>query len=226
MSKQTGTDVFVGDGTVADPSVKIGRRDTGFYITRPGTYDENAPARVRTVVAGVEQATVETLGAAPVDGAASTATVTLNPNVSGGDYVTVDGVTYTFVAALSVGPTVPYEVEIGLTANATLESLILAINGTADPTHTAPEAHPTVTAGARDTNLTTLTTVSLGAAGDDLVISKSGSNLSFTAFTGGIDGTPGTAGTIFSDGTDLFICLADGGITDSGVWKKITTGAL
>lgn len=227
MSKQSGTEVQVPDGSAASPSLAIGRFDTGLFITRDNTNAASPPARVRTVVAGVEQGTVDTAGAAPVDGVAATAVVTLNPNVAAGQSLTVGDQTYTFVAVLSAGPAVPYEVLAAGNKNASLDSLIKAINGTAAPSeHSATIANTKASAGARAGDDTTLTARLKGTAGNSIVLSNVGAGLANTAFASGVNGTVAKGGTIVTDGTNLFICLADAAITDSGKWKKITIGVL
>jgi len=228
MSKQSGDEIFVVDGSLGDPSIKLGRRDTGFYVTRPGTYDANAPLRVATVVAGVLQGQADKFAAAPVDGVAATLTVTINPNINALDWVELGGQRYTFVAALSVGPAVPYEVLKAGTANGTSDSLIKAINGTVAPLeHSATVQNPYASAGARAGNDFTVTARVKGVAGNSIPAAKSGANITVAGtLSGGIDGTVGSVGQIATDGTNLYICLAAGGITDSGKWKKITIGVL
>lgn len=89
-------------------------------------------------------------------GAAVAATGSLDGvTIAAGNTVTIAGIRYTFVAALTV-PAVPYEVLVGLTDSDSLDNLIAAINaaagaGTTYGTGTA--VHPSVTAvaGAGDT---------------------------------------------------------------------------
>ena len=228
MSKQSGDEIFVVDGSLGDPSIKLGRRDTGFYVTRPGTYDANAPLRVATVVAGVLQGQADKFAAAPVDGVAATDTLTHSGvNVTAADSVTVAGKVYTFVTPIG---TTEGNVLIGIDANTTMDNLILAINlGAGGGTkYVAAAAHPTVSAANRAGSATTLSAKTKGVAGNALALAKSAVTLTVGGplFTGGIDGTVGSVGQIATDGTNLFICLAAATITDSGKWKKITIGVL
>jgi len=81
------------------------------------------------------------------------------------DTVTIGTTVYTFRTALSVGPTIPYEVLIGASAAAALDNLKSAINATAGggtTYSTGTLAHPTVTA---ETNTNTTQVVQAKAAG-------------------------------------------------------------
>ena len=58
-------------------------------------------------------------------------TLSLTANANNGETATVAGTTYTFVTALSAGPTVPNQVLIGAADSDTLTNLAAAVNGTA-----------------------------------------------------------------------------------------------
>lgn len=87
---------------------------------------------------------------------AASGVLTLTGNALNNETVTIDGVTYTFKTALSVGPAVAYEILIGAAATNTLDNLIAAMNssgGVGTTYSTGTLIHPTVSgaAGAGDT---------------------------------------------------------------------------
>lgn len=99
-------------------------------------------------------------------GTKATGTLT-GETIAADNTVTVDGVTYTFKAALT-NPAVPNEVLVGVDDSASLDNLIAAINGAAG-------AGSTYATGS--TKLTSV--VASAGAGDTMVL---------TAATGGLDG--------------------------------------
>lgn len=111
---------------------------------------------------------------------------TLAGNVSDGDTVTIGDRTYTFQSALSTGPTIPDEVFIGVSASASLDNLIAAINGaggvgTTYSTGTA--AHEDVTAAAGTGDTMDVTAAVAGATGNLIATTEVGANSSWGAAT-------------------------------------------
>lgn len=235
---QTGNTEQFADGTVASPSVKIGRNDTGLFIVRNTS---GAPTRVGVAVAGVEQFGAPPLAAAPVDHAgaqtavAATDTVTSNnTNVSDADTVTVNGKAYTFKTALTPAEG---EILIGASADASLTNLANAINnsgGTPGTDYQVAAVHPTVSAAAVASHATVLSAKTAGAAGNALTLAKSAATLSLTGatFSGGsdavasIDCTPGKAGQFAVYGGIVYVCLIDTTSSTTGAWKRVSTASL
>ncbi|MCB1712573.1 MAG: hypothetical protein KDH96_08925, partial [Candidatus Riesia sp.] len=120
---------------------------------------------------------------------ASTTLTSDTTNVSEGDTVTIEGVTYTFRAT----PVNPYDVDIGASAAASLDNLKAAINdsGTEGTTYgTDTAAHPRVTATTNTDTTQVVEAINLGSYANDYLVSTTSAHLSWdgTTFT---DGTPG-----------------------------------
>ena len=102
------------------------------------------------------------------------------------DTVTIGSVTYTFKTALSAGPTVPYEVLIGASADAALDNLKAAINDTGvEGTNysVGTVAHPTVEA-TTNTATTQLVVARIGGtAGNAIATTEVSAQLSWGAAT-------------------------------------------
>ena len=190
----------------------------GFFLT----------AEIIAEVLGFTPTGAAALSAAPVDAVAATNTLTSNnTNVSAGNTVTVNGVVYTFRAAVAdVG-----DVKIGADADASLTNLARAINatgGTPGTDYLVQIAHPTVSSGTVSAHAITLTARTKSAGGNALTLAKSAATLTVggASFSGGIDGTVGFAGQFGSYGGTLYHCLADATVATSGAWKSITLGSL
>jgi flagellar hook protein FlgE len=131
------------------------------------------------------------LDAAGTAAAEATGTLTVTGNASANETVTIGGTTYTFVAALSTGPTVPDQVLIGAAAADTLANLAAAINGGAGAGtnySTGTVANGGATASAGTTTLS-LTATSAGSLGNDIATMTTMANGTFGAatLTGGVD---------------------------------------
>jgi flagellin len=115
----------------------------------------------------------------------STDVLTAAANATAGKAVTVGTQTYTFVAALSVGPAVPNEVLIGTNTAATLSNLAAAVNGSAGAgttygTGTVANTSATAVAGA---GTVTFTAKATGAAGNTVAATSTDTNLVFATAT-------------------------------------------
>lgn len=144
--------------------------------------DSGAPA-----LSGAAGRLTDVLQAVLVDGYGSTpatATITSNgTNVSNGDTVTVDGVTYTFKTALTPAAN---EVLIGASAAASLTNLVAAINlyGTSGTTYGAgTQTPPGVWASAVTSTVITLSARKGGSGGNSLAIAKSAATLTLSGST-------------------------------------------
>lgn len=143
---------------------------------------------------GLRFAFEECIGELPQGaGVAASGTLTFTGNPQASDTVEVGGQTYLFVASLSVGPEVPYEVLIGVDAEATATNLAAAVNedvgeGTAYSAGTV--ANPAVSATVAGAVVTVTARVA-GAAGNAIALAtdSAGVLLSDTNLSGGEDGT-------------------------------------
>ncbi len=158
-------------------------------------------------------------------GAPTTAsgTLTLTGNANNGETVSIEGTTYTFVTALSTGPTVADQVLIGNAASNTLSNLADAINGAADVGtnySTGTSANTNVTAAASGSALT-VQSIALGTSGDSLTTTTDMANGSFASST--LAG--GEAGGTFSSPITVYDSLGESHVltfnfseTSSGNW--------
>jgi hypothetical protein len=144
--------------------------------------------------------------------ASAVGTLTLTGNAVAAETVTIDGIVYTWRAV----PALPYEVDIGADASASLDNLIAAINAAAgegtlygDNTR----AHPTVTAAA--------------GAGDTMVVTAkvagTGGNAITTTDTMSVGGWG--AGTLASGAVgDTVSATAHGFVTGQGPFVLSNSG--
>lgn len=172
----------------------------------------------------LQSAIVDALDAAPVDAVAATNTLTSNnTQVTADDTVTVNGKVYTFKAALT--PT-EGEILIGADADGSLTNLVRAImhTGTPDTDYKCAAVHPTVSAGAVAAHAITLTAKTKGVAGNALTLAKSAVTLTVggATFSGGVDGTPGAAGTLGNYAGVLYHCKSTATIATAGAWEVVT----
>jgi flagellar hook protein FlgE len=144
---------------------------------------------------------------------AATGTLTATGNASNGDEVTIGSTTYTFVTALSSGPTVPDQVLIDPTGEAgTLTNLAAAINGgSGEGTNysdgTAANTAVTATAGATTLSLTA---TSPGTAGNSIATTVSMiSGSSFGASFGAATLTGGANQASFSEPVMVYDSLGN-----------------
>ena len=150
--------------------------------------------------------------------AAATGTLTATGNATAGDTITIGGTTYTFVSALSTGPTVPNQVLISSAATgaeaATLANLVAAINGGSgkgtdysDGTNANGQVTAALGAGARQV---TLTATSSGTAGNSIATTASlGNSSTFGASFGGATLTGGVDGASFSEPVVVYDSLGN-----------------
>lgn len=125
-------------------------------------------------------------------GVKATATLTSSGVFQDTETVTIDEVEYTFVDALSTGPTVAYEVLIGASAAASLDNLKSAVNATAGvgtTYSTGTAIHPTVTATTNADDSQVFEAKTLGAAGNLIATTETTANNAFgdTVMVGGED---------------------------------------
>jgi len=101
--------------------------------------------------------------------------LTLTGPAGNGETVTIGAVVYTLVTALSVGPTVPYEVLLGADEVETVANLVAAINGAAGEGALYSDGtlpHPLVTAAVTDPAEMTITAIAAGVAGNGIACSE------------------------------------------------------
>lgn len=125
-------------------------------------------------------------------GVAATGTLTASGVFQNTETVTIGETEYTFVTALSTGPTVPYEVLIGANAAASLDNLKSAVNATTGEGTTyseGTEIHPTVSATTNADTTQLFVAKTIGAAGNAIATTETGDNIAFgdTTLVGGED---------------------------------------
>jgi hypothetical protein len=131
-------------------------------------------------------------------GVSASGTLTFSNTGTNDDTITIGARVYTLKTALSSGPTVANEVLIGVSAAATRNNLVAAINGAAGEGTTysvGTLAHALVTAAASSTAAIIVTAISHGTAGNSLATTDTSSHAAWGAATlsGGTDDTAYTA---------------------------------
>jgi hypothetical protein len=123
----------------------------------------------------------------------ATGSITLTTNPVDGDIVEIGGILYTFKDDISTPATGEILVKIGLDSTESASNLVLAISdggvlGTNYSYGTGSVAHTLVDATS-DTNIVSLVAKSAGLAGNDITLSKLGTNISVsdTSLLGGKD---------------------------------------
>lgn len=164
----------------------------------------------------------------PVNAVAASGTLTAGDIPTATKTVTIGSVTYTFVEALSTEPTVANEILIEVSASATLDNLISAINasaGAGTKYGTGTVIHPTVSAAAGDGDTVNLTAKTKGVAGNSIATTTNDSNLSFGALTleGGINGTVGSKYDMYKDASYIYIAI-DANTATTANWRRIALG--
>jgi hypothetical protein len=138
---------------------------------------------------------------------------TLTDVMGNTETVTIGDVVYTWMTALSAGPTVPYEVLIGASAAASLDNLKSAINGTAGVGTTysvGTSAHPLVIATTNSDTAQTIHSRTYGTGNNTLATTETTANGSWadTTLGGGTGASnPGvatTTGTFVIDGQTYY----------------------
>lgn len=162
----------------------------------------------------------------PVMAAAASVTLTASGAITSGKVVVVNDRTYTFVTALSAGPTVPNEILIGADEDASMTNLTAAINGSAGEgtEYSVNTDQPTDVTAVFDTEsdtIVTLTAGTKGGAGNSYPVSSDDSNITVSedGFTGGVDGTVAVAGAIRVGIDKIWAAITDTTISDSSGWK-------
>ena len=150
--------------------------------------------------------------------ATATGTLTATGNATAGDTITIGGTTYTFVSALSTGPTVPDQVLISSAASgaeaATLANLVAAINGgsgegTGYSDGTTANSQVTAALGP-NAGQVSLTATSVGSAGNNIATTVSlGNDSTFGASFGGATLTSGVDGASFSEPVVVYDSLGN-----------------
>lgn len=138
------------------------------------------------------EVTADVLAATATPGVKATGLLTVTGNPANADTVTIGANTYTFDSVLAATPN---HVKIGANAQATLLSLLKAINlsGVAGTDYGAGTViHPTVKALASDATTLSLIAKVAGSAGNAIATTEAGTNTSFGAATllGGLDTNP------------------------------------
>lgn len=147
-------------------------------------------------ITGLRYAEEECLGRLPSESDPTYATgrLAVTGTGSGNDDITIGSRTYTLVAALSTGPTVPDEILVGLTAAATAANIVAALNagpgiGTDYSTGTVVNVDVSAELDGTDVLLTAKTP---GAAGNSVATTETSTDLTFDDSTleGGADAAP------------------------------------
>ena len=162
-------------------------------------------------------------GATPVNAVSSTALLTSsNVNPTDGDIIIVSSVSYKFETT----PSVVNDVLKGANADETLDNLISAINtgATGGKCYTGTVHNPDVTAAGRVGHTVTMSAKVKGTIGNDIVKGiTTGATYSWNAgtkFSGGVNGTVGTAGQFCFDANYIWTCKAVNTIADAN-WSSI-----
>lgn len=163
----------------------------------------------------------------PVNAVAASATLTTdNTNVTDGKTVTIGSVVYRFkdtMAAIN-------DIKIGADADTTLGNLVAAINGAegaGTKYYTGTAAHTLVSAAAVANHATVITAKTKGTAGNAIAKATNEAHLDWdgtgAVFTGGVNGTVGTANAVCTDGSYLYVCIAANTIADAN-WRRVSLG--
>lgn len=113
-----------------------------------------------------------------------------------GKIVTLGAKVYTFRTALSVGPTIPNEILLGINYDASLHNLFLAITGGAGSGteySTGTVAHTLLTAADVSSHIVVVTAIYGGVTANALVTTTNETNLAITGGTMGAGTVPGAA---------------------------------
>jgi len=120
----------------------------------------------------------------------------------------------------------------GVSAEASIDNLVAAINGAAGAGTTygtGTVANASITSVKTDTDKVTATAKVKGTSGNAIALAETLANASWAGgavfMTGGVDGTVGVANETCADGTNLYHCLATNTIADAN-WRKITLASL
>lgn len=150
--------------------------------------------------------------------------------------VTIDGVVYSFVTALSEtsgAAAVANQILFGADSAAALDNLKLAINydtegadeGTLYSTGTV--IHPTVTATTNANDSQVVAAKVKGTDAESIEVSKTLTNGSWgdTNLAGGVDGTVGAAKKLLADSSYIYIAIAANTVADAN-WRRISVGSV
>jgi len=168
----------------------VNSSDQTYYQTYPGCYIGQGTLNVESkqIITGTfnvlgKFGETDTVSLNTNGLAAATGTLTATGNPSDGDTVTINGKVYTFQTTLTNSNG---NVFIGVSASATLDNLIAAINlavGAGTTYAAATTLHPTVSAAAGAGDTMTATAKTAGTAGNALTTTKSSTNLAWGAAT-------------------------------------------
>lgn len=169
---------------------------------------------------------------APTAPVAAKAILTTSGAVVAESTVTINGVTYTFVTALSTEPTVPNEILIGADEDASFTNLTAAIMGTAGKgtaysTDTEKPVDITAVFNTDSATTITVTATTAGEIGNTYDIGKSnrgGGSISWDEvdyLADGVNGTVGVSGAIRFVTGELWIST-DESTTAVSHWEKAT----
>ena len=155
----------------------------------------------------------------PVNAVAAKVTLTLATLPTENDTMTIGTKVYTFKATAAADG----DIAIGADVAATRLNVVAAINGTGDGQVCA--AHPDVSCAAFSSADAVVTAKVKGVAGSAITVAETftavGNIFSGAALAGGVDGTPGLAGAILTDGSKIYVCTATNTISGAN-WKSAT----
>jgi len=180
------------------------------------------------VVAGLQAIAQTAKAGTPVAPVAANAILTASGALSDGNTATVNDQVYTFRTALTTDPsTVPNEILIGASKEASMENLKKAINAeaTEGTEYSTDTIQPTDVTATIDGAIVTCTAGHAGTAANAYPKAATGANLDWDGvgltFSNGINGTAGVAGAMLYDATHLYY---SNGISTVAVsnWKTIT----
>jgi hypothetical protein len=153
----------------------------------------------------------------PVNAVASTAVLKVTTLPTAGETITIGDIVYTFVAN-ATPDLAPGQIELEANVGDTRPNIVAAINGTDG--HNV--LNPLATAGAFAGADSTLTATTRGVLGDDIVADTDmvGADNEISAFTGGINGTPGVRGAVCLDASRIYVAIDTNTISGNN-WRRI-----
>jgi hypothetical protein len=171
---------------------------------------------------GVEPLSNGVKSGTPVNAVAAAKVLTVGDIPTAGETVSIGGKTYMWVSALVA----LNDVLIGVSAEASINNMVAAINGAAGAgttykTGTVKNAF--VTAAKASASTMSATAKTKGVIGNSVAIAEDGANTTWASsavfLSGGVDGTEAVSGQVYVDSTHMWIAKADNTTADAN-WVK------
>ena len=165
----------------------------------------------------------------PVNAVAATGVLTVSGTPEDDGTVSIGPVTYTWKAELSDDPAVPHEVKIGVSAEASIDNLVAAINGGDGEGSVYGEgtaAHPLVSAAKTTAAAMTVTARTRGAAANAVELAEIGEETEWDedTLTGGVNSTPAPAGGACVDEEYLYVSKGQSAASTQN-WRRVALGS-